>query len=363
MRPLTKNAKTLIISVLFIFSLSVNLHPQDIQCVWTGVEKIVAVGDVHGAYDNFVRILQATGLIDEGLHWIGGKIHLVQTGDIMDRDTDAKKVFDLLMTLEKEAEAGGGKVHFLIGNHEELNITGIALDQPGYVTPEQFASFLPEKFRKKKEDKLRKTIEVQPQGDSNSSSSFPSYLRDFWQGIIKSERGKGEGEARRMYTNTFNDTYGKWIISHNAVIKINNIIFAHGGVSKKYSTRKLNDINRLLRTELEECRLRYKRFLQPKERYQIVYDSKGPLWYREIAQKDEKMFKPELEQILKDLKADHMVIAHTPRAGSPVISEELMSRFEGKIWVIDTGISHFGGLLSALIIENGKFNVWGEAHE
>jgi hypothetical protein len=55
-----------------------------------------------------------------------------------------------------------------------------------------------------------------------------------------------------------------------------------------------------------------------------------------------------------------MVIAHTPRI--PSIRE--MRRFEGKVWIIDTGISRvYGGRLSALIIENGDFAIWGEKNE
>ena len=59
-----------------------------------------------------------------------------------------------------------------------------------------------------------------------------------------------------------------------------------------------------------------------------------------------------------------MVIAHTPPVGSRIVSEEYLSRFQGRIWIIDTGISEsYGGFLSALIIENGKFTLWGEVDE
>ena len=43
-------------------------------------ERIVAVADVHGAYDRFVTILRAADLIDAGASWIGGRTVLVQTG-------------------------------------------------------------------------------------------------------------------------------------------------------------------------------------------------------------------------------------------------------------------------------------------
>ena len=50
-----------------------------------GDRSIVAIGDVHGAYDNFVQVLQMAGLVDEDARWVGGTTHLVQTGDVLDR--------------------------------------------------------------------------------------------------------------------------------------------------------------------------------------------------------------------------------------------------------------------------------------
>jgi len=71
---------------------------------------------------------------------------------------------------------------------------------------------------------------------------------------------------------------------------------------------------------------------------------------------DEENFKDDVDRILNNLEAQYMVIAHTPRR---IINEDHMKRFDGKIWIIDTGISKtYGGYLSALIIENGKFTVW-----
>src|SRR5207247_10972936 len=35
--------------------------------------SVVAIGDVHGDFDDFVTILQKAGLIDEQHHWTGGK--------------------------------------------------------------------------------------------------------------------------------------------------------------------------------------------------------------------------------------------------------------------------------------------------
>src|SRR4030042_5931230 len=96
--------------LLFLVLLSRLSPAADIPYAWTGVERVVAVADLHGDYDSFVFILAhpEVGLVDGDLHWGGGTTHLVQLGDILDRGTGARKIFDRLMRLEKEAAAGGG---------------------------------------------------------------------------------------------------------------------------------------------------------------------------------------------------------------------------------------------------------------
>ena len=78
------------------------------QDVWTGVERVIAVGDVHGDYEQLVAVLQSAGVIDQEEKWVGGKTHLVQTGDMLDRGPDSRKVMDLLMRLERRSKQSGG---------------------------------------------------------------------------------------------------------------------------------------------------------------------------------------------------------------------------------------------------------------
>ena len=47
------------------------------------VDRIVAVGDIHGAYDAVVTTFQQAGVIDDSLAWNGGETHLVLTGDLL----------------------------------------------------------------------------------------------------------------------------------------------------------------------------------------------------------------------------------------------------------------------------------------
>jgi len=314
-----------------------------------------------------LAILKGTGIIDDGLSWTGGKTHLVQIGDVMDRGPDPKKIFDLLMRLDEEAKEVGGEVHALIGNHEEMNIGDIALDREGYVTPSQFVSFLPDKYRKSQEKKFRKELGNNPSKETESDSSLDGSLLPFWEKIIYEVRNEHLHPARRAYVKNFNKIYGKWIIKQNAVIKINNIIFVHGGINEKFSKWKLKTINNCVRVELADLRAAAMGIRQPRiepfER-QIVYAPDGPYWYRLFATTDESAFKENVDRILNNLKAEYMVIAHTPRV---IKTKKEMQRFQGRVWMIDTGISEVyrrsGGQLSALIIDNGKFEAWGLDNE
>jgi hypothetical protein len=334
----------------------------EVPCVWTGVDRIVAVGDLHGDYEDFVRILRGTGIIDEKLAWSGGKAHLVQIGDIMDRGPEAKKIFDLLRRLEKGSDREGGMVHVLLGNHEELNLTGIVFDYPDYVTVDQFVSFLPRIYRRDKENELLKSLRgaFSYKSAEALNAEMKAELGDYWRNLMRTDAG------RRAYLDGFNGTYGQWLLEKNAVIRINGTVFVHGGISEKYSTWKLEAINGLLRRELGIFSGREGRLLRRAKPFEpkIVYDAKGPLWFRDLATGEEGEVGRTFDRILKNLDADSMVIAHTYLRGngvSPVVSPRTMSRFNGRLWTIDTGISHFyGGVNSALVIDRGAFVLWGE---
>jgi hypothetical protein len=346
--------KKRILSILISLTLAsfCCLYAAQIQCVWTGVEKIVAVGDLHGDYENFVEILKGTGLVDENLHWTGSKTHLVQIGDVVDRGPEAWRIFDLLMTLEKEAEMVGGKIHPLLGNHEEMNITGIALDYRGYVNVDQFVSFLPEKYRENQERKFIKKMGSRSPGRGSPASPIDSDLREYWEEFFRDVEANENHPARKKYYEGFNEKYGKWLLEHNAVIKINDIVFVHGGVSERFSEWKIEDINDRLRLELGKL----SQGISIERR--ITYVSDGPLWYRMV--RDEGLLKEDVDRILLKFNAQCMVTAHTPQT---IIDKAHMNRFDGRLWIIDTGISKaYGGHLSALIIEDygKKFLLWPE---
>ena len=363
-KTLTRKSYRLIVISLFILIFFTNLFAEDIQCEWKGVERIVAVGDLHGDYDNFIKILKEPkiGIIDDNHRWIGGKTHLVQIGDVMDRGDHAKKIFDLLIRLEKEAEEAGGKVHMLIGNHEEMNICNRAFDRRGYVTVGQLLSFLPDEYVEKEEKKIRRKLGIQSLDETDGDPPLDPNIRAFWEDKITKSKNVTlltKRHVRWHYIREFNEKYAPWILQHNAVIKINDIVFVHAGISETYSAWSLKELNNQLRQELEMFRVARLLGLQPDLDHEIVFDGNGPLWARDYTDYGPE-YETTLDRILKKLGATSIVSAHTPQE---IENEAEMSRYNGKSWVIDTNISsaYPKGKLSALIIESSEkpnFRPW-----
>lgn len=76
------------------------------------------IGDLHGHYRDYERLLKDAGLCDDKLDWSGGTDTLWLMGDFFDRGASGIKCLELTMALQKKAAAEGGKVASLLGNHE-----------------------------------------------------------------------------------------------------------------------------------------------------------------------------------------------------------------------------------------------------
>lgn len=371
-KPRPRGGLVAIFAGLALACLSFGTPADDIPYEWTGIERVVAVADLHGDFDRFVYILAhpQVHLIDEDLHWAGGKTHLVQLGDVMDRGPRAKDILDLLMRLESEAAAAGGAVHMLLGNHEEMNVTGIALDYPGYVTVEQFVAFLPDDVRRQKDEDYLKALpaEARKKVELEGLNIFVDEdYRAYWKGLLDAK----DPRAVRAYVLGFNRRYGDWLVRQNAVIKIDGVVYVHGGISETLSKWPIREINQVIRQELGffQGRMRNPQEYAKPFHPRLVYDPGSPLWYRGLATKNEKTAEAEIDRILANLGAKAIVVGHNYQYYSGGASQTLdrrnVSRFHDKVWVMDTGISSssYNGLPSALIYENADFRPWGESEE
>ncbi|MFQ5789342.1 MAG: metallophosphoesterase [Acidobacteriota bacterium] len=332
----TANARlALLLAIVLAALASPASAAKDIPYEWNGVPRIVAIGDVHGAYNNFVALLKNAGLVDDELNWIGGKTHLVQNGDVVDRGPNSRKCMDLLMKLEKRAKRAGGRVHALIGNHEAMDIVGI-LD---LVSPEEFAS-----YRDAGSERRR-------------NRAFWLYYRDLKaEAKANGEPVPEEEEARRGFDSRYplgyiehrrafdpKGRYGGWILKHNVAVRINGIVFSHGDWSEEISALGLEEVNRRVREELSGSTALVDG---------ITFHPKGPLQYRGLAEVTlqraaQEAQRLEVERILSNLGATRMVVAHTVTSGI------IEPRFGGKHISIDLGMLEIyrGGHQVALEIE------------
>jgi hypothetical protein len=342
-------------------------------------EGLAAIGDVHGDYEAFTRLLERLGLIDASGRWSGGRRHLVQTGDILDRGAESTRVLELVMRLEEEAAAAGGKVTVLLGNHELMNLTGDFQD----VAPREvggFAALEDPATRRSRRERLLRLI----------GSGSPLLSSDLYRRISKQIDSRTfdlhfpRGYFAYEHAYSPKGRYGRWLIERPALLRQDGILFLHGGLSLRFAVLPLEEINRGVKTSLKE----YFRLVEALEergafdaalgsavlrmlvraeraaggpaaelsglfrRLEELFDgpafaADGPLWYRGLALGDEDALWGTVERILSLQGAQRMVIGHTPHD-----SLTIQGRFGNRVLLIDTGLNQafFGGLPSALIL-------------
>jgi hypothetical protein len=292
-------------------------------CEIDRVDRIVAVGDVHGAYDRFVEILQTAGVIDARLRWSGGRTHLIQVGDVVDRGPDSRKTLDFLERLQDEAQRSGGAVHALLGNHEIMRMLG----DLRYVTPGEYNAFTTPRSERIRSDFVNEV----------EQSLRDQLLKDTPLGFVEMRVAFGR-----------NGSYGERLRKLDVAVKVNGILFLHGGISPEVAGMSCDAINTTVRQEMtadiENTRRAPLESLSARET--------GPLWYRGLAQEPET-FAPMVDEILAKQSVRAIVIGHTVAPEG-----RIQMRFGGKVFQIDTGMQPAyikTGRASALEIQGGVF--------
>jgi hypothetical protein len=327
-----------------------------------GVQRIVAIADVHGAYDELVSILRETAVIDDTLHWRGGETHLVSLGDLVDRGPDSRKVMDLLMRLEVEARGTGGAVHVVLGNHEVMNIVG----DLRYVSGAEYTVFAGQEDTELREQAWQRIRDQEPdavraQFDSLAPAGYFAQRQAF------SVSGK----------------YGAWLLAKPFLIVINDTAFVHGGLPEMVAQLGLEITNQKLHAELDDYlrawsavqdELRLTRPIGFLDRPDVVaargnaqqakalreiqeeplFTPKSPIWFRGQALCYPYTEADNLDAALAALGVSRVVAGHTPTP-----TRRVVSRFNGRVILLDTGMlrSYFQGSPSALVFEGGQWTV------
>lgn len=351
-------------------------------------DAVVAIGDVHNDFDDFVAILRHTGLVDTQNHWAGAKATFVQVGDLLDRGPKPREVLNLMMALEKEAPQAGGRVVSLLGNHEMMNIMG----DLRYVTPMNYGSFADGNSVQRQKAAYEEYVKWR--------GSHASLLAELPQPMELTEtewmarHPAGFVEQREALGPK--GEYGQWLRGHAAVAEIEGVIFLHGGIQPDVAKTKLDainnrvhdeiknfdalkqyfeneklilpffnlqEINNVLQAEIvaelkshasgnDERKAKIQEFLKHVDWLSVRVD--GPLWFRGYDRWSDQEGEPQASKILESYKATHIVVGHTVQNGG-----RIRPRFGDKVFLIDTGMlsSYYpGGRASALeICGDSKF--------
>lgn len=223
----------------------------DLKQEYKDVKKFIAFSDIHGNFDLFVTLLLQYKVVDQNLNWNFNTNHLIINGDVFDRGDKVTEIFWLIYKLEKQAEKQGGKVHFVLGNHELM--------------------VLNRDFRYVN-DKYIKTSKI----------------------------------FRTTYDQFFaeNTVLGRWLRSKPIMFSINDILFTHAGISQEFVKRKftIEGVNKKF-LDLD--------YHLPKDSDQLFLEgTNGPFWYRGYF-KDKNFNEYKLDRILKYFNKNYLVIGHT----------------------------------------------------
>ncbi|MDF7810116.1 metallophosphoesterase [Hymenobacter sp. YC55] len=257
--------------------------------------KWLALSDIEGNFKGFESLLRGAGVVDQHLAWQFGKGHLVLVGDFFDRGLNVTECLWLIYKLEQEAKQAGGKVHFILGNHERMNLTG-------------HYKYVRRKYR------------------ANADTLGIPYENWYDRSTV----------------------LGQWLRTKNVVERIGGVLFVHGGISPAVATQRLslNRLNALARASIDTPVAQ----LSAQER-QATQPPSSPDWYRGLV--FEEAEEAEVAQILAAYSASTMVVGHTPvERIKPLYHGKVIA-----IDLPHQELTDKGQPLHALLMENGKLRV------
>jgi hypothetical protein len=219
--------------------------------------KLLMLSDMEGQFDRFVALLRAQGVIDAGLHWAYGRNHIALVGDLVDRGEQVVPLLWLVYRLEGEAERAGGRVHYVLGNHEQMALAG-------------------------------------------NMESWPERMRATAQAL--------DGGSKRMFSDA--SVLGQWLRSKPVIARVGDHLLVHGGISAGFLRTDLtvDAANALARPHLHSHRV-----LMP-ARVQAVLGRSGVTRYRGLAKPDARIEEDpvaHLRQVAQRYGVRRVAIGHT----------------------------------------------------
>ncbi|MBS1920531.1 MAG: metallophosphoesterase [Bacteroidetes bacterium] len=253
--------------------------------------RLFILSDIEGNFDAFRKLLQAGGVINQNFDWTFGKGDLVLIGDLVDRGPQVTEVLWLIYSLEEKAKAAGGYVHYILGNHEIMELSS----------------------------DLRYLNEKYLQSTSALQIPYATLIGD-------------------------NTEIGRWLRTKNVMEIVGDMLFVHGGISPEMNNVNLSidRFNELARPFYADTTGNY-----PYIETELLYGENGPFWYRGYYTGKRIATDNQIDSTLDKFYVKHIVTGHT------IMADTISIWHRGKLF--DTDVHHAAGKSEALLVENKKF--------
>jgi hypothetical protein len=267
--------------------------------------RIVALGDIHGNFAAFREIVTGLGVVNSALRWTAHDTVFVQIGDICDRGTESRAIYELLAEWQEAAPVVNSEIRFLLGNHEVMEVFGY--------------------------DRDAGVQEIKGYAEREDSNGFR-------------EHGEAFAPGGWLY---------QWLIRQWGMTQVGSIVFGHGDLPISFQNRTVEDIHGEIIGDLQ--RYAGKRVTGPESLPDSLFSEEQSLiWCRQS--RDADHYGHALNNFLAANGASLYVCGHTPS-----IAGSFTSKNDGRYLCIDTamGFEDRGiGRRSIMVVENRRIWEW-----
>ncbi|KAH7836645.1 hypothetical protein Vadar_003851 [Vaccinium darrowii] len=294
--------------------------------------RIVAVGDLHGDLAKARCALEIAGVLssDGRDMWTGGETVLIQLGDILDRGGDEIAILSLLRSLDIQANAKGGAVFQVNGNHETMNVNGDFryVDSRGFDECLDFLEYLDDCEHNWEEAFVNWVGVSERLKDLKMSEKYwdPWNLVKRQQGVIARSTLLKPGGPLACE-----------LARHAVVLKVDDWVFCHGGLLPHhvaYGIERMNwEVSKWMRGLRDSDGSPQIPFIATSGYDSVVWNR---LYSRDISELDGhqiNQIQSVLEETLQAVGAKAMVVGHTPQTSG------VNCAYDCSIWRIDVGMS------------------------